>query len=89
MITNKNTFFLGIFIIMLATSFVGLPSFWKMFFLFLCGLALVLQSVHIPMLKKLHKQTKRKKEKIIPTVIENIPLYSESPTSETENPPQV
>jgi len=89
MIKHKSTFFLGIFIIMLSTSFVGLPSFWKMLFLFLCGFTLTLQSIHISMPKKLHKRPAHKKEKVRPTIIENIPLHSQSPSSETENPPQI
>jgi len=84
MIHRKDTFFLGIFILMLSSSFLGLPSFWKTSLFFLSGLILMAISVKINFSKKSHKRLHRK-EKALPTVIENIPV---SPV-DNENQPQL
>ncbi len=72
MIRHKSTFFLGIFIFLI--PFLGLPSFWKTFFIILSGLGLVALSVKITLPKKQTK-IKTKKGKATPVFVENAPVY--------------
>ena len=80
MITRKSTFSLGIFILVVSSSFLGLPSFWKTVLLFLCGLVLIGMSIKITLPKKPAKRPLRRKDKNAPASAE-IEL---SPVSEGE-----
>ena len=71
MITRKSTFFLGIFILILESSFLGLPSLWKTTLLVFSGLTLIGMSVQLTLPKRLPKR-KLKKEKPLPITVETI-----------------
>ena len=77
MIQRKSIFFLGVFILLLSSSFLGLPSSWKTVLLFLSGLTLIFLSVKLTLSKKLPNGLP-KKEKVTPVFVENSPIY---PTS--------
>ena len=77
MITKKSTFFLGLIIVLLATSFIGFPSWWKAFFLSVCGLILIFMSVKVTLPSR-HSSTKRPKKKE-----KEIRIVPESPASES------
>ena len=79
MITRKSTFFLGIFIVILSSSFLGLPSAWKSALIFLSGLALIVLSVELSFPKKPIKKS-HKKHKTQPIVLEPISPDSLSQT---------
>ncbi len=49
MTVRRSTFFLGIFIFLI--PFLGLPTFWKTFFIIFSGVTLVLLSIRINFLK--------------------------------------
>ena len=71
MIQRKSTFFIGIFLTLLSSSFLGIPSSWKAFLLFVFGLALIVLSVKITLPKKNTKH-RVKREKVTPVVLENL-----------------
>ena len=62
MIQRKSTFFLGIFILLLSSSFLGLPSSWKNTLMFLSGLALIFLSVKLTLPKKILKDMPQKEK---------------------------
>lgn len=80
MISNKSTFFLGIFIFLI--PFMGFPSSWKSVFIIISGIALVLMSVKITLPKKTSK-TRSRKGKSTPVFVENIPIYPRDNTIES------
>ena len=87
MIQRRSTFFLGIFILLLSSSFLGLPSSWKTTLLFLSGLTLIFLSVKLTLPKKSSKRLP-KKEKITAVFRENNPIHIASqtePNSTLEN----
>lgn len=73
MINNKQTFFLGLFIIIIPA--LGLPTFWKTTFFILSGVVLVFLSIKITLPKRTQKKL-RKKEKITRVFVENSPIYT-------------
>lgn len=79
MIQRKNTFFLGIFIFLI--PFLGLPTFWKTFFIIISGLSLVASSIKIVLPRKLSR-TKTRKGKSTPVFVENAPVYPPDNTIE-------
>ena len=83
MIQRKSTFFLGIFILLLASSFLGLPTSWKNTLVFLSGLAIIFLSVKLTLPKKAPKRLP-KKEKITPVFAENSPIVT-TPTETSSN----
>lgn len=63
MISNKKTFFLGVFIFFI--PFFGIPGSWKTAFIIISSIFLVLLSVKIPIPKKPSKpRLKREKNTI-------------------------
>jgi hypothetical protein len=77
MIQNKKTFSIGIFILILSSSFLGLPSFWKTFLMFVSGLILIGLSVKFTLPQKPLKRVRRK-EKVVPSVDNiSIPLVKD------------
>ena len=77
MIERKSTFFLGVFILIISSSFLGLPSFWKNLLLFVSGLAIMGLSVKFSKFTLPKKSIKkiRKKEKT-ETILSNIVVES-------------
>lgn len=73
MISNKRTFFLGIFIFII--PFLGFPSSWKTIFIVVSGVVLVLMSLKLSLPRKTTR-VKSKKERTTPVFVENIPIYS-------------
>lgn len=71
MIKDKRTFFLGFFIMLIPA--LGLPTFWKMTFIVLSGITLVILSVKIAIPKRPAKRI-RKKEKVTQVFVENSPM---------------
>jgi O-antigen ligase len=71
MITNKSTFFLGIFVFLI--PFFGVPSAWRTAFVILSGLWLVFISIKINLPKK-NVKAKAKKEKVAPNFISSQPV---------------
>ena len=69
---------------LLASSFLGLPTSWKTTLSFLSGLALVFLSVKLTLPKKPSKHL-RKKEKVTSVFAENSPI-SESQSMSNYNP---
>ncbi len=80
MISNKRTFFLGIFIFII--PFLGFPGSWKTAFIIISGIALIFLSVKISMPKK-QGRVRSKKEKVTPVFVENIPIYPRDNTVES------
>jgi len=72
MIQRKSTFFLGIFIFVI--PFLGFPTAWKTAFIILSGLFLVGLSIKIVIPKKSKLIRPRKKEKVTPVFVENMPI---------------
>lgn len=70
MIQRKSTFFLGIFILIVSSSFLGLPSAWKTILVFFSGITLVVLSVKFTLPKKSLKRL-NKKEKTTPVIAES------------------
>ena len=62
MIKHKSTFFLGIFILIVSSSFLGLPSMWKTFLIFISGLTLIILSVDLNLPKKSQKRLPKKEK---------------------------
>jgi hypothetical protein len=60
MSVKKSTFFLGIFVILL--PFLGLPTFWKSFFIVLSGTILTLASVRFEISRKEEENSSEKNE---------------------------
>ena len=85
MIERKSTFFLGLFILILSSSFLGLPSSWKATLVFLSGVTLILLSVKLTLPKKPTKNL-RKKEKVTPIFVENSPIYPPIQAEANSNP---
>ncbi len=83
MITNKKTFFLGIFIFTI--PFLGFPSFWKTLFVAFSGLLLLALSIRLSIPKKPFRP-KAKKEKVTPVYVENIPVYDRRQSARRTNP---
>jgi len=61
-ITRRGIFFLGILILLISTSFLGLPAFWKNFLLFASSIILIGNSVKFDF-GKTSKKPPRKKTK--------------------------
>lgn len=83
MISRKNTFFLGIFIIVI--PFLGIPTSAKTFFIILSGLMLIAFSVSIVLPRK-NLRTRPKKEKVTAVFVENMPVYPTDDTMEKTEP---
>ena len=81
MIKQKNTFILGIFIL-LTWTFFGIPSFWKISFTVLSAIYLLVISVKINLPKRGVVKRPRKKEKVTSVFVENSPIYSSTQTPE-------
>ena len=79
MIANKANFFLGIFIFFI--PFLGLPTFWKTFFIILSGVILVLKSLKVG-IPKLIIRDRPKNEEESPINSENITVFVPPPVSE-------
>ncbi|MEI6843426.1 MAG: hypothetical protein WCK48_02880 [bacterium] len=77
MIKQRNTFLLGIFILLIWVFF-GIPTSWKIFFTILSGLYLIFISVKISFPKKGIVKRARKKEKTTPVFTENSPIETET-----------
>ncbi len=78
MIKNKQTFFLGIFILLVWTFF-GVPSSWKIFLTICSALYLIVLSVKISLPSRSGlKRQMRRKEKVTPIWSESAPI--EMPT---------
>lgn len=80
MISNKKTFFLGVFIFLI--PFTGFPSSWKSAFIIISGIVLVSLSVKISLPKK-NSRVRSRKEKVTPVFVENIPIYPRDNTFES------
>ncbi|KND46692.1 MAG: hypothetical protein AB201_03610 [Parcubacteria bacterium C7867-006] len=80
MISNKSTFFLGIFVFII--PFLGFPGSWKTAFIIISGITLIFLSVKISIPKK-HSKARSKKEKVTPVFVENIPIYPRDNTVES------
>lgn len=76
MIERKSTFFIGIFLLIISSSFLGLPSSWKTILVFFSGLSLVVLSVKFTLPKKSIKRLS-KKEKITPVFVESVPTVQQ------------
>ena len=78
MIVRRGTFFLGIFIFLL--PFLGLPTFWKTFFIIFSGVTLSLLSLRMSLPRKVIR-TKVKTEKESPIQVQDVikrePVLSE------------
>jgi len=73
MIKNKQTFFLGIFILLVWTFF-GIPTSWKIFLTILSALYLIVLSVKILLPKRgVVRVQARRREKITPVWSESAP----------------
>jgi hypothetical protein len=85
MIKQKNTFFLGIFIL-LVWLFFGIPTSWKVFSTILSALYLLVISVKINLPKRGAVKRPRRKEKVTSVFVENSPIFPPAQTStEPEN----
>jgi hypothetical protein len=74
MIKNKQTFFLGIFILLVWTFF-GIPTSWKIFLTILSALYLIVLSVKILLPRRGSVRVQaRRKEKITPVWSESSPV---------------
>ena len=82
MIQNRSTFFIGIFIIIISSSFLGLPSSWKTTLMLLSGLLLVALSVKITLPRKSIKNLPKKK-KVTPVFMENAPVEQREDSGES------
>ena len=76
MIQRKSTFFLGLFIFLI--PFLGFPTSWKTVLTILSGLLLVGLSIKIAIPKKSKIIRPRKKEKVTPVFVENMPIETTS-----------
>ncbi len=80
MISNHKTFFLGVFIFII--PFLGLPSSWKTILIVLSGTYLAVQSIKVSFLIKKTFKPIRKKEKVTPVFVENMPMQRFEPRVE-------
>lgn len=60
MIQNKGIFFIGVFILIVSSSFIALPSLWKTILIFLSGVILILSSIRFTLPKKPQKRLRKK-----------------------------
>ena len=90
MIQNKKTFFIGIFLLIVSSSYLGLPSAWKTFLIFLSSIILMVLSVKFDLVKKPQKR-QRKKEKLQGIVSEDhkTPISTNVEVSSDTNNPEV
>lgn len=80
MIQRKSTFFIGIFILLISSSFLAVPSVWKTGLLFLSGIALIIISVKFTLPKKPLKRPLKKGKPnpmLVDTIIPAQPLNTE------------
>lgn len=75
MINRKSTFFLGVFIFLI--PFLGLPTFWKTFFIILSGAILVSLSIKVSIPKRVSR-SKIKKEKTEVEYLNDTSVYTPS-----------
>ena len=90
MLKQKNTFFLGIFIL-LVWIFFGIPTSWKIFLTILSAVYLIVISLKITLPKRGALKRVRRKEKVTPVFVENSPIIENqvsTPISTTENQEQ-
>jgi hypothetical protein len=83
MIKQRNTFFLGIFIL-ITWIFFGVPTSWKIFITIVSALYLVIISVKITLPKRNLAKRIKKKEKVTPVFMENSPIYPPAPANPNE-----
>lgn len=84
MIKNKQTFFLGIFVL-LVWIFFGIPTSWKVTLTVLSAIYLVVLSVKITLPRKGNLKHPRRKEKITPVFSESAPVIRMESTVSSNN----
>ena len=72
MIKQKNTLFLGVFLLII-WIFDGIPRSWKVFFTIISALYLVIISLKINLPKRGVVKRVKRKEKVTPVFVENYP----------------
>jgi ABC-type polysaccharide/polyol phosphate export permease len=80
-IKQKNTLFLGVFLLV-TWIFLGIPDSWKIFFTLVSALYLIIISIKVTLPKRNPSRRFRRKERATPVFMENSPLSSsQSPTT--------
>ena len=86
MIKHKSTFWLGVFILLSSSSFLGLPPFWKSTLIFISAIIIVFLSVKIKFVlpkRVIKRLPKKERPRVTPMTDIVMP-----PTESTTIPPE-